>query len=91
MLLRERLSGAKISNLRFIDGVKPVLEIMGEDLCLVAFHFKFDCGIGTGSGFVRLCASLAKEGKPLTPECWEAWTVSTTLDSLTAAPEKVGQ
>ncbi|KAL8278187.1 hypothetical protein RQP46_009360 [Phenoliferia psychrophenolica] len=89
-LLSERLVDAKISNVRLIAGVPPVLETMGDDLVLVAIHYEFDCGIGTGSGFARLCASLAKEGQPLVPECWQAWTVSTTLDSLRDVPEKVG-
>ena len=66
-----------------INGVPPFLEVMGNGLCLIAFHFKFDCGIGTGSGFVCLCASLAKEGQPLGVECCEAFVVSMTLELLT--------
>lgn len=82
-VLDERLAQADFKNFELDPNLPPSIEHPMPDLSFLQLFFRFENKAGKCSGIARL--------RPSKTRCkvWEAWTVSTLLESLHGVPERL--
>ncbi|CAK7235187.1 hypothetical protein SBRCBS47491_009207, partial [Sporothrix bragantina] len=84
-MLTDRLGVTSIKNVRFSPYIPSSLEVLGDDLSFILFHFEFDFAHGTGIGAGRLSPVASKTGAAAELADFRSWK----LYSLGTAVETV--